>query len=353
MVRINRRQYLKGVAGTTTAASIGIAGCLGGNGGESELVEANGDTVELTYGGGGSGTLTNNTGQAMQLILDENSDMVDITVQETGGTQANQRLYDQGEVDFIGGSNYAYIHGERDTGPWEDEPIELLPHQGFTYGLIHNYFLAVEGSGLETWDDFAGEDVWPLFPASTTRFPLIETLEETGMMDEINEVEVSQNEIAGAIEEGRVTVFGNNAVNYQGLVGWAQEIDARVDAEIIPMGDAHRQAAQDLEMVGYEEIEPYGWEQDVGDFDTIGSTPMEFQIMFGDHLSDEIVYEIVSTLAENQDTMEEVVGVALDFSDPEILSQVMMDGQPIHPGIAEYYQETGVWDDNWSEGELL
>lgn len=350
MVYTNRRQYLKGVAAGATAASITMAGCLGDD--EQELVEANGGSVDLTYGGGGSGSLTHSTGQAMQLIFDENSDMVDITVEETGGTEANQRLYDEGELDFIGGSNYAWTHGSRDSGPWEENPLERLPHQGFTYGLIHNYFLQLEGAGLESWADFAGEDIWPLFPASTTRFPLVDVLQETGIWDQANIQDISQTEIAGALEEGRVTAFGNNAVNYVGLVGWAQEIDSRVDCEIVPMDDASVEAAQSMELVGYEEIEPYGWEQDVGDFDTIGSTPMQFQIMFGDHISSEIVYEVISTLADNQDTMAEVVGVALDFSDPEILSQVMMDHAPIHPGVADFYRETNVWDTNWQEGEL-
>lgn len=355
---VNRRKFLAGGAAASIAA---VAGCIGGDGGngragdtnEEGIIEYNGeDPASIVYGAGGSGTLTNTTGSILQSLTNEHSDKVEITPQESAGTEANQRLYSQGQVNFIGTSNWGHRKAASEEDPFGDQPLNKpLPHQGFTYGLTHTYMLARDGSGIEDWSDLEGANVWPLWPGATIRLPFADLLEELGLPETFNSVDVSQTDIAGAMEEGRVDAAAVYGVNFLGLTGWAQELDARQDLHAINMTDEMREQAQNFSGADYTSVEPYGWEQDIG-ADEVDSVAMNWHLFFGQEIDTELVYEIGSIMHNHLDEARSIYESTIDWSDPELLSTVVMDDFPVHPGAAELYRELDVWDDSWEEGEI-
>lgn len=356
---VSRRNFLAGATAASIAAVAGCSGDGGGNGNgagsvnEEGIIEYTGDEpASVVYGAGGSGTLTHTTGSILQSLANDHSDKVRITPQESAGTEANQRLYSQGQVNFIGTSNWGHRKGANQEEPFAERPLdEPLPLQGFTYGLTHTYMLAREDSDIEDWSDLEGKNVWPLWPGATIRLPFVDLLEELGLMESFNSVDVSQNDIAGAMEEGRVDAAAVYGVNYLGLTGWAQELDARQNLRAINMTDDMRQQAENFQGADYTAVEPYGWEQDVG-ADEVDSVTMNWHLFFGREIDTELVYEIGSLMHNNIDQARNIYESCIDWGDPEMLSSVVMDDFPVHPGAAELYRELNVWNDSWEEGEI-
>jgi TRAP-type uncharacterized transport system substrate-binding protein len=169
------------------------------------------------------------------------------------------------------------------------------------------------------------------------------------LLENINSFEMSRDDLPGALEEGRIDAIVGYGVGYNALPGWLTELDARTDFRAVETTEEFNQAIRDSAGVGFEEIEPYDWDQDLG-VDTLGTWTMGQQFRFGDHLSPETVYEINRVAHEHYETAREANDTFPDFSDVELLTAAILPDQVVHQGIADYWQEVDVWDDSWEIG---
>ncbi|MFC6765009.1 TAXI family TRAP transporter solute-binding subunit [Natrinema soli] len=346
MASIGRREYVASAVASGASITL-LAGCLGGNS----------DTTNLTYGAGGSGSGTFAAGQAMQQIARENTD-VRITTQETDGTEANLRLWSEGNnIDFFGTSNLAMNLAIDNEEPFADSPMENYPYQGHTYGLNYTYMLAREDTDIETYEDLRGANVWPLWPGSTIRLPVEMILQEAGIWSDMEVINISQSDIAGALEEQRVDAIAVYSSGYtEQLVGWNQEVDARANLRVLEMGDDLQQTIEEMPVPPLGEVGTSGWEQDVGT-DTAAAWEMSWQIYYDPDAPADAFTDLVLALSENGDTYRDVSPTGPNFEEntqelTRVLNENIMEECPIHPGAAEAYRELDLWEDDWMvEGE--
>jgi TRAP transporter TAXI family solute receptor len=339
---ISRRNLLKNSA---ALGAITIAGCLGD--------DDDGET--LSVGTAGSGTPTEAAGQALARAMDEHSD-VSMTVQNTDGWTSNMYEYDGGSFYTYGVDNNSLSKARDGEGPFEEEPVDSMPYQGFQYTTLDMYFVATEESGIESTDDLleGGYDVFPLEPGAGTRLSTEEILQEVGIWEANEMLAIDFADIAGAVEEGRVDAMVIYGVNGVALTGWAEEIDVRSDGilQLVETGEDIQAAIEEHPGLSLEEVEPYGWEQDVTAYtDTTHAWALIGQWVFGDEVSEHAAYEFARVSSEHWETIEESDATALDHSDPETMTAGVLEGIPIHPGVAEFWEEEGVWDDSWERGE--
>jgi TRAP transporter TAXI family solute receptor len=338
---LSRRALLK------TGALLGIAGVAGCTG------DDDGETISI--GTAGSGTPTEAAGQALARAMDQHSD-VTVTVESTDGWTSNLYEYDADSFYAMGVDNNSLAHARDETGPFENEPVEDMPHLGFQYTTLDMYFVATEDSGIESTDDLieGGYEVFPLEPGAGTRLSTEEILTETGIW-EVNEMlSTDFGDIAGVVEEGQVDAMVIYGVNGVELTGWAQELDVRSgDAlQAIEVGDDVQQAIEDHAGLELEEVEPYGWEQDVTEYtDTVSVWALIGRWALGPEISEEAAYEMTRVSSEHWETIAESDGTTLDHSDPETMTEGLLEDIPVHPGVAEFWEEEGVWDDSWERGE--
>ena len=329
------------------AGLAGLAGCSTGSGGSGDS-----STKRFTMGAGSDGSSTWSTGQALQQLVRENTDNLRITAQQTGGTKANLRLYSQGEIQLLGTSNYLYDLAKRDEGDYADNPIKNFPQQGFEYGVTHTYTLAREGTGIKTYKDLKGKNVWPLWSGSSIRLPYAKFLREVGLWDQMNIRDMSPSDVAGALESGRVDAIAIYGVSYKGLSGWATQVDTRVKLNLVQMSDQKKQQINQVLASGYEEIEPYGWKNQDFSSDTVTAIPMNFRIFYGNGISKDAGYSLTKLVHENGKSLSDKVTILPDLSNPKKLVQGTLDEYPVHPGAAKYFKEIGAWKDNWTVGSV-
>ena len=354
----SRRDVLGGI---TTLGVIGVAGCLGGdgNGGGGNGGGGNGDGGDgysLVVGTSGSGTPTEQAGQALARATNEHSN-INLTVQNTDGWTANLFEYDQGNIPAMGVDNNSLSMALNETGPFEEEPVDSMPHQGFIYTNLDIHMVAVEGSGVESVADLreGGYTIYPLQPGAGTRSFTVQIYEEAGLLDVNETVNVDFSDIAGAVEEGRVdvvTMYGVNGVN---LSGWCEEVDVRSNGQLnlIELDDEFRQVIEDHPGGPLVETEPYGYEQDVtGITDTLVGWQLVGQWAFGSEVPADVSYEIARVSSEHWETIQDADPTALDHSGVESMTEGVIPEIPIHPGVADYWEEHDVWNEEWERGEV-
>lgn len=348
--RRTRRNFFK----LTGAAGVfGLAGCLGGTsdggggGSDGGGSGGNGGGKQAEFAMTGAGSFSLGTAQAMQRALRQESEKVNLNVTEVPGNPVSIQQYDQGKLKSYSTENFTIVSALNGNDPFQ-EKRDVAP-QGFVNLLFHYYWMAVDGSGLETTDDLIEQDVnvWPFPPAWGSRRVQEVIHQNAGIWDDIkdNVVNLNAGDVPGAIEEGRIQAFYGQGATYQGLPGWAKEIDARHDVHVLETSDTLLEGVEKTDAINQEEIEPYGWEQDVG-ADTLTAWNNGVQFCFSEDVSDEVVYEIARISHEHPDVLREAMPQYMDHSDPESMVENLLPDIPVHPGAADFMEEKGVWNDD-------
>lgn len=337
---VGRRTVLKMTGGLSAVGITGLSGCLGD------------DQTALTISGGPSGSTTDAAGQALVRAVNEHSDTVNLSVTESGGWVANSQLYDQGEVEAIGMDNFNGLRALTGGQPYDEQPIDELPYQGFGYDRLDNWMMAAEGSDIESTDDLIEQTVWVIAPGMGTRVAFEEVLIESGYWDEIEHAEMGPGDLAGAIEEGRVVALpGQGSMGVQ-LLGFHNEVDARNDLYAIEASEAFVDGIENTDGLELRTFEPYGYNQDVTRLvDEVTGFALTAQWRFGPEVENETVYEIMRISHEYTDFIRESDASYMDHGDVSRMTEFLLDDQPVHPGAAEFYEDHGVWNDDWEVGE--
>nr|WP_275039993.1 TAXI family TRAP transporter solute-binding subunit [Natrialba hulunbeirensis] len=343
---VSRRDALKLAGGV---GLVGLAGCLG-----------DGDQTDITVGSSSSGSTTYDNSQAIQRVVSEQSDSINFITQDAGGDPQSMRLYADDELNAYSTGNFILNQALTDSGPFEEpDNIDTFPLHGFSHLSLNLYWVALEDSGIETTDDLFGADIYAL-PAGWGLRDLTEQMYgEVGLWEELEEgvVNFETSEAASAMEEGRVDAAVVYTSNYDALPAWAVEVDARNDIQMVEMTDEFAEAANEFAGAGYEELDeaPGGWDQDVDiGADSYPTWTETYPYMFDPDISDEVVYDLMEICHEHYQSMQDAQPAILDYSDPENFTFALThtDEVGVHPGAADWYEDNGVWNDDWTRGEI-
>nr|WP_197738613.1 MULTISPECIES: TAXI family TRAP transporter solute-binding subunit [Halobacteriales] len=345
---ISRRDMVKGAA--TTMGVITMAGCSSGGGGD-------GENYQVTIAGTSSGSSTQQAGQALARAASQHSDSLNISVQVTDGWTANLYEYDSDNISAMGVDNNSLSKAMNDEGPFAEEPVDSLPMQGFVFTNLEIYWVATEDSGIESTADLAegGYTIYPIQPGFGTRLLTEEVIREAGLWEPNEILNVGTSDIAGAVEEGRVDALAIYGANGVALSSWVQEVDVRSGGglNVIEVDDNFEQAIDNVGgAIKKSGLEPYGWEQDVTSItDTTTAWVLAGQWAFGPDVPAGATQEIARISSEHWESIQESDPTALDHSDPESMTTAVIPELEIHPGVADFFEQEGVWNDEWTRGE--
>ncbi|MFP4626272.1 MAG: TAXI family TRAP transporter solute-binding subunit [Natronomonas sp.] len=355
--------------GAATLGVLGLAGCLGddddGTNGDTNGDtdgDSNGDSDDggtesytITIGGTSTGSSTQAAGQALARAASQHSDIVDISVQETAGWTANLYEYDDDQIPAMGVDNNSLAKAMNEEDPFDEDPVGKLPHQGYMFTSLQIHWLGLEGSGIESTADLreGGYTIYPIQPGFGTRLLTEEIIKNAELWDQNDILNVDTGDIPGAVEEDRVDALCMYGANGVELSGWCQEVDVRSNERlyILEVDDEFRQAIEDHPGAILEEFEPYGYQQEVTDVtDTVVAWSLAGQWAFSPEIPTEATREVCRLAMEHHDTIRESDPTTLEYT-PEIMAQTVIPELEIHEGVANFYDEEGVWEDDWTRGE--
>ncbi|MFC6716492.1 TAXI family TRAP transporter solute-binding subunit [Natrialbaceae archaeon GCM10025810] len=324
---------------------VGVAGCLGSD-----------DKVTVTIGGTSSGSSTQAAGQALSRAVNEHGDgSFNVSVQETEGWTANLYEYDDDQLNAMGVDNNSIAKAMEDEDPFDEDPVDKLPHQGFMFTALQIHWVGLEGSGLESTADLqdGGYTIYPIQPGFGTRLLTEEIIKNAGLWED-NEINNSDTgDIPGQVEEGNVDalcLYGSNGME---LSGWCQEVDVRSNdgLHLLEVDDNFRGAIEDHPGAILEEFEPYGYEQDVTKVtDTVVSWTLAAQWAFSPEIPAKVTKELARISLEHHDTLRESDNATPEF-DLDFMTSTVIEGLEVHEGVADFFEENDAWDDAWERGE--
>jgi TRAP-type uncharacterized transport system substrate-binding protein len=304
----------------------------------------------ITVGAPGGGGPTSAI-QAIQRVVSDESDSVEITPTGTGGDPATMRLFDDGEINAATTANNIIRDARNGEGVFNEELT--VPNQGFTFFRRDDHYMALDGTGIETTEDMRGARNWLLPPQWGSRALLENMFESTN--EELyndwfeNVVNIGTGDLAGAVAEGRVDAFNAYGINGVMLPTWVQEADARGAAHYVEVTEPVAEVFKENETVTYyDDFDAYGWEQDIGT-DTFTGHWNALNVYWGDDIPADAVQEVMQITYDHFDRIRE--GFPATFNYPETpeayVTAVDESLQPVHPGCEAFYKEIGVWQDGW------
>ncbi len=298
--------------------------------------EAAGDPppdVFLSLATGGTGGAYYPYGGALASLLSREIGHVTASAEATGASVENLRLLEQGNIDLAHVQADAIFQAYNGTGPFDGEPVEVRT----IIAKYPNYMqlIALADSGIETYDDLAGQRVSVGDAGSGVELTLGNIMEALGD---------SYDDFGDLLQFGyndQTSAFRNNQIdvgNYQGALGLAAitDLSSTSDITILSFSDEQIDAIiEELPYHGPGTIEA-GTYPGV-DSDVQVPSLWNFVAVSAD-MDRELVYEITRVAYENQDDLisghPEAENTTLD--------NVALGVVPYHPGAIDYFLEQGV-----------
>lgn len=361
----DRRSLIKALGAGATVGMLGLAGCSeGGNGnggGDGNGSGGNGgdgggdggqQSVSWTIGTSGQETATHASGVAFSQVVSENSDRIQMSAQTTGGTTANNRLIDQGQVDIAQSTHNLLWRANGDKEPYADPPIEKTICQTFSYMTLDVFLVKrmdADLGGASTVKDLPEGTTISFGPRGTSAFDmLVDGMTILGIDNPTERFDIQTmgfSEQPGAMNDGRIDACVVYTANQQTLIGWIQQLDAQVDIDVLEWGISSEEAKSADVPVSVSEAPADVWNQEIS-HDPFTVLPLGYTTAIPAEIEADLVYEYVEILMDNKDKVREASAVLSRHGPDFATDWLQPDGVPVHPGAEQYYKDNDMWNDN-------
>jgi hypothetical protein len=285
--------------------------------------------------------------QGIAAVVNENSDAVRLDARPSEGTNANVGRLDRGEVQIAYIQNWTAAKINAGEDPFGN--LSFTPNQVFhLYDL--GWFLATANEGWETADDIEpGSRVSPTPRGSGTEEMLEQALSYT--TEDYNRVSIDYGSQGSAMSEGRLDVGAATLVNFSIEPGWLQEMKGTVDLRMLGWSDEAVSQMQDDPALLISEVDTSGLENYAYTPEPAMMPSLAYNFIVRNDFSYDAVYGLLSTMYEQREGLSEYHGLLGTLADGEFWVKNAYEDIPFHPAAADFYEEQGLWSDEFTRGE--
>ena len=270
-------------------------------------------------------------GSALANIINEKSNVVEMTAEVTDGSAQNLNFLSTGDIQFGMCSISTLYEAYTGTGKYEGKAIDLM-----AIGNLHPSVFQVvvlKDAGIKTVKDMVGKRIVIGAPGSGTRLNVNSILQCCGISDsDINAFDLSIGESVSAMKDRNIDgAFIQNAVPTASLIELAND----TPIELISFTDDELKAILAANPLWKEATIPASVYKTATDVHTVGIN----NVMFcAPDVSEEVAYEVTKMIYENL----EALTLAHDSMSLVSLEMAPIDSVPMHPGAIKYYKEKGL-----------
>lgn len=348
--RVSRRGVLTATGGLGLASMAGCTGIGNGNGNGNGNSDAEYDWV---IGTSGEETGTHASAVAFSSVINENSDMINLSPRTTPGTTANPRLLDEGEIDVAQGTDINGWNANTGTAPLNDPPVSKTLCQAIPWMTIEVILLErVEAElGIETVQDINEDTPMSWGPPGASAFVIGELgFEIAGIenpADKYNLQNMELGDLPAALRSEQIDLAFSLTVNSDSLLGYVQEMDSTNELDIVSWDVTEEEVLSYDGPLSYADVSQELFSNEFS-MDTFPGIVSVYTTYFEEETANEAVYEFVDILMERN---EEVQGYhnSLKFYGPDFAQEWMVRNQnvPVHPGAQEWLEDNGLWEDDY------
>ncbi len=275
-----------------------------------------------------------------------------------GGSIASQRMAGKGELEgvYSGAWNFTDMYTNR--GPYEKAPYPAnasKPYQTWYCYLAKQFVITkAERNDIKTWSDLAGKTIFTSVPGSSVYEVPRAALTALGVWSKMKVVNIPFTSAADALKMGTIDAIVGYA-NGDVLIPWMAEVDTRVKLKIIPPTPAEFEIIRKVPGYATPTLDTKKvFSQDMG-VPQVNAIADYYGFHIGNKLSTEGAYKVIKVLIEKANEVAKVHATLKAYAEDPIGMQVKAISSipdiPVHPGVAKYLKEKGVWRNEFKIGK--
>lgn len=307
---------------------------------------------DLPWGTSAVGSSGHRALVAMAEVLNREMPNYRVTVQPTPGAIVSVKGYATGEFEGYYGADIAFHELANDINRFEgfQASMERQPVQSFwTFTVeVSTAIHSRDRDEIKTWGALAGKRVFTGPRPWDVRAHLERAYSTLGVEHEYVEVDLSA---AGSLlESGAIDAFITYTNAEATTAPWIIEASLAADWAVLnPSADE----IDTLEKAGFAftEVKPEVFNKDVH-VDTVVLSPFYYGFHVGLEVPEDDLYQMLMVIEQNAAELAEAdagfAQIAEDMSGMQRRGvEAAVDLVPIHPGLAKYMREKGVWNAEW------
>ncbi|WP_434531629.1 TAXI family TRAP transporter solute-binding subunit (plasmid) [Haloarcula sp. NS06] len=284
--------------------------------------------------------------QVLASAVSQNSD-ISVDARPSQGTNRNVSEVIQGKTEIAYVQNWAANKIRQGEKPFGD--LDYQPYQVFhLYDLA--WFLATANDGWTSVTDItADSNVSPTPSGSGTAEMLEHAL--SFAVDDYNRTSVGYGDQAGAMSGGRLDAGAATYVNLSIEPGWLQQMKSTVDLRVLNWPDEIVSELEDdpavvISDIDMSQFEKYGYTPD-----TLSTPTLAYNFIVREDHDYDTLKSFLETLWAQRGGLQEQTGLLAPMAEGDAWVKNAYPGIPFHPAAADFYQEKGIWSDEFERGK--
>ena len=309
---------------------------------------------DIRWGTPPVGTAGHKAGVALANLLNKEMPQYRISVLPTAGAIATVKGYATKELDGFYGSDVAFRELANDTDRFKGfkARVQRMPIQSFWSNTIETG-LAIHVRNkdkIKSWADLNGKRIFTGPLPFDTRAQTERTLAAAGV--KFTYVQVDLATVGSQLESGALDAMSIYTASESAPPPWLAEASLAADwAALNPS------AAELVEMkkkgLAVTEVKPKVFNRDTHT-DTVVEMPFYYGFDVGLEVPEADVYKMLTIIEKNGADLAKIDPTFSQVGDPKKMAEFQKRGVesswdlvPIHPGLAKWMREKGVWDVKW------
>ncbi|MFC6719302.1 TAXI family TRAP transporter solute-binding subunit [Natrialbaceae archaeon GCM10025810] len=325
-----RRSFLA-AAGIGSVAS--FAGCLSSGGSDNSTVRMQTST---------SGTTAYTANQGLASAINDESDDLDVEVASSDGTEQNIGDLNGEDAEMVYIQNWSAHDIREGNEPYDGLDFDLT--QVFHFYDLPWYFIT-NNEDLETLSDIeSGMTVSPTPEGSGTAAGLERALEYA--VDEYERGNADYSEQGSQMNENQLDVGVGTLMNFTAVPSWMEDNMSSVDLRVLDVDDSTAEEWEDDDRVLAQPVDTSALE----DAETPGEIPaptFSYNFVARADLDYDTVYDFLEVMHEYRSDLEEYNALLGFFEEEEFFVKNPYEGIPFHEAAADFYDEIGIWSDDF------
>jgi len=307
------------------------------------------------------GTITYTVAVGLAKIISDYVKDVRIIASAVQSPAAAYHLFEDGEFDATYGATILMAHAWNNTGVYAKKPLNYRPYTGlFLWGGTQFFMTRADRTDIKSLADFSGKKVFPWRTGGAANDTARLVLGALGLWDKIKDVQLDRSEVADALKMGTIDAFMTYTAGKAGIPSWMQDVALRVKLRVLNPSDQEKRVIEKLPGIFIRSLDPsvpYKKKPPVisdasGEMWTYGGY---HGFHFAPYLDEEAVYNVAKAWFEHADEVSKIHGGLREFAKDKYEMQTIaidtISHVPVHPGVAKYLKEKGIWKDTWTEGK--
>jgi len=230
--------------------------------------------------------------------------------------------------------------------------VKKMPVQALWIYTMETHLLTLPKNKdkFRTWTDLDGKKIFMTKAGYMNHINIFRAMEDICGLD-VTHVEVDMTKVADALRAGTIDASAAYTTATVSLASWIKVLDVAT-----PLQGVNPTPAQikKLAAAGFTPAKinmKKAYTRDLG-VDELYGVPFYFGQHFGLDFPEDGVYRIIKALEKSAGDLAKLEPgfgpLAKDFAGFQVLGIQSIPEVPVHPGLAKYLKEKGLWDSSWN-----